>query len=276
MRKILTGLLLAATMATPVATMAQPSGAMLERYERQGQRNQARVDRQQAREARQRPQRVEQRSQRAEQRAARPAQQPVAVAQQDRRGPRGDRGRGGGREAYRQHIDATREASRRSAEGLSPRYQQRAAENQRNYERQVRRGDRDWRDDRRDARNDRRWDRNDRRWDRNDRRDWSRSWNRGWRNDNRYDWQRWRYSNRNHFRVGRYYPPYRGYSYSRFGIGAFLTSGLYAQNYWLRDPWSYRLPAAPYGTQWVRYYDDVLLVDVYSGEVIDVIHDFFW
>ena len=28
--------------------------------------------------------------------------------------------------------------------------------------------------------------------------------------------------------------------------------------------------------RWVRYYDDVLLVDVYSGEVVDVIYDFFW
>jgi hypothetical protein len=36
-------------------------------------------------------------------------------------------------------------------------------------------------------------------------------------------------------------------------------------------------PAAAYpGTRWVRYYDDVLLVDVYTGEVVDVIHDFFW
>ena len=28
--------------------------------------------------------------------------------------------------------------------------------------------------------------------------------------------------------------------------------------------------------RWVRYYDDVLLVDIYSGEVVDVIYDFFW
>jgi len=26
----------------------------------------------------------------------------------------------------------------------------------------------------------------------------------------------------------------------------------------------------------VRYYDDVILVDVYTGEVLDVIYDFFW
>jgi hypothetical protein len=26
----------------------------------------------------------------------------------------------------------------------------------------------------------------------------------------------------------------------------------------------------------VRYYDDVLLVDMYNGQVIDAIYDFFW
>ena len=50
----------------------------------------------------------------------------------------------------------------------------------------------------------------------------------------------------------------------------------YSQRYWIGDPWQYRLPPAYPGTQWVRYYNDVLLVDVYTGEVIDVIHGFFW
>ena len=38
----------------------------------------------------------------------------------------------------------------------------------------------------------------------------------------------------------------------------------------------YQLPYAPPGTQWVRYYNDVLLVDMYTGQVVDVIHGFFW
>ena len=124
--------------------------------------------------------------------------------------------------------------------------------------------------------------RNDRN-DRNDRRDWrggdnrgSRNWNRNWRNDNRYDWQRWRYSNRNIFHLGPYYSPYRGYGYNRFDIGIFLDPFFYDQRYWIGDPWQYRLPPAEPGTEWVRYYNDVLLVDVYTGEVIDVIYDFFW
>ena len=28
--------------------------------------------------------------------------------------------------------------------------------------------------------------------------------------------------------------------------------------------------------RWVRYYDDAVLVDIYSGEVVDVINNFFW
>ena len=40
------------------------------------------------------------------------------------------------------------------------------------------------------------------------------------------------------------------------------------------DPPKKLVMRGPY--RWVRYYDDVLLVDIYSGEVVDVIHDFFW
>ncbi len=101
-------------------------------------------------------------------------------------------------------------------------------------------------------------------------------WSSNWRNDNRYDWQRYRYSNRDRFRVGPYYSPYRNYGYNRFSIGIFLDSLFFDQRYWIGDPWQYRLPPAYPGTQWVRYYNDVLLVDVYSGEVVDVIYDFFW
>ena len=73
-----------------------------------------------------------------------------------------------------------------------------------------------------------------------------------------------------------HYSPYRGHSYSRFSIGFALQPLFYSQRYWINDPWQYRLPPAEYGTRWVRYYDDVLLVDTYTGEVIDVIYDFFW
>lgn len=148
------------------------------------------------------------------------------------------------------------------------RYQRREVENQRRY------GTADQRAQVRDWRRDNRFDGRNGRWD--GRRDWRRDWNRGWRGDRRYDWASWRYRNRNVFRLGSYYSPYRNHRYSRFNIGFYLDPGFYGRNYWIHDPWYYRLPPAPPGTQWIRYYDDVLLVDIYSGYVIDVIYDFFW
>ncbi|WP_052134431.1 RcnB family protein [Sphingomonas sp. 37zxx] len=102
-------------------------------------------------------------------------------------------------------------------------------------------------------------------------------WNRGWRNDNRYDWRGYRQVNRNVFRLPRYYAPtgYR-YGYQRFGIGVTLGSILFAQDYWIADPWAYRLPPIDGPFRWVRYYNDALLVDLASGQVVDVEHDIFW
>lgn len=118
---------------------------------------------------------------------------------------------------------------------------------------------------------DRDW-RNGQRWD-NDRRD---NWNRDWRRDNRYNWQSYRNSNRTIFRMGRYYAPYRDYSYRRLSIGFYLDTLFFSQNYWISDPYMYRLPPAYGPYRWVRYYDDALLVNIYDGEVVDVLYDFFW
>ncbi|MES2493321.1 MAG: RcnB family protein, partial [Pseudomonadota bacterium] len=116
------------------------------------------------------------------------------------------------------------------------------------------------------------WNR-DRNWDRNR---GNHNWNRDWRRDNRYDWSGWRNQNRQVFRMGRYNPPYRDWSYRRLSIGFYLQSGFYGSNYWLDDPYAYRLPPANGPYRWVRYYDDALLVNIYDGEVVDVLHDFFW
>jgi hypothetical protein len=103
---------------------------------------------------------------------------------------------------------------------------------------------------------------------------WSGNWNRDWRNDRRYDWRRYRDSHRSIFRIGVYFDPF-GYGYRRFDIGYRLQPYYYEQRYWI-DPGLYQLPYPPPGTMWVRYWNDALLVDMYSGEVVDVIRDFFW
>lgn len=103
-----------------------------------------------------------------------------------------------------------------------------------------------------------------------------RKWDRKWRKNNRYNWHKYRSNHRNTYRLGRYYAPYHNYSYRRLSIGFFLDSMFYSSRYWIDDPWQYRLPDVYGPYRWVRYYDDALLVDIYSGEVVDVIHDFFW
>lgn len=107
--------------------------------------------------------------------------------------------------------------------------------------------------------------RDSRRWDHSD-----------WRRDTRYNWSGYRSQHRDLYRAGRYYSPYSNYRYNRLSIGIFLDSGFYGNRYWVNDPWQYRLPEVYGPYRWVRYYDDVLLVDIYTGEVVDVIHDFFW
>lgn len=144
-----------------------------------------------------------------------------------------------------------------------------------------------WQDRNRDGRWDTRrdWDRDRRDWndrrDRDDRRSWNarggRGWDRDWRRDARYDWNRYRAMNRQAYRLPRYYAPYGwNQGYRRFGIGATLATVLFAQSYWIGDPWSYRLPDADGPYRWVRYYDDALLVDTYTGEVVDVVEGIFW
>jgi hypothetical protein len=268
MRKALMSLIMAATVMTPIAAQARPDnddGPRAQRGESRQQRSEARQQRAEPRqEARQQPQ---------------PQAQPQVrqqLAQRNRgdgnRGNRGDGNRGGRGDRPQQPSIYPQAWQGNPNDPQLRHYQQLERRNQQ-------RGNQDWRrDDRRDDRGD--W-RNDRRGD--DRRNWRdnrggdrRDWNRNWRNDRRYDWRSWRNSNRNIFRGSRYYSPYRNWNYSRFSIGIFLEPLFYGQNYWIGDPYQYRLPAAYPGTQWVRYYNDVMLVDVYSGEVLDVIYDFFW
>ena len=100
-------------------------------------------------------------------------------------------------------------------------------------------------------------------------------WRGDWRSDHRYDWRSHRRRHRSLFHFGFYYDPF-GWSYRPYSIGWRLWPGYYRSSYWLQDPWAYRLPYAPPGYRWIRYYDDALLVDTWDGTVIDVIRDFFW
>jgi hypothetical protein len=296
---------MAATVATPLAAQENEGGwrgrgrdAGQQREQRIEQRVETRQQRQEAqpqqveRQQVQREQRVErqqvQQTQQAEQaqrfqgrggwnRGADQQQAPAQVQVQQQEQVRAQRNWQSGGDRQRQgdanRFAAEREASRRSAEQTTGGYFARqAAENERRYEQQTLRREQNnrGRDNNRDGR---RWgnDRGNWQGDRNGRG----GWNQGWRNDNRYDWQRYRNQNRRVFNLGRYFAPYGGYGYNRLNIGIALGEPFFARNYWI-DPLYYHLPPAPPGTAWVRYYDDVVLVDLYTGEVLDVINDFFW
>ncbi|WP_326524970.1 RcnB family protein [Sphingomonas sp.] len=145
-------------------------------------------------------------------------------------------------------------------------------------QREVRRDAREVRDARRDldrahARGDRRDVREARRDLRDARADQRHSVNerdRRWGND---DWRGWRDRNRGTYSRGSWNAPFR---YQSFRAGVRIGAPYYAQRHWIADPWRYRLaPAARY-QQWVRHYDDALLVDTRRGTVVRVIRNFYW
>lgn len=103
----------------------------------------------------------------------------------------------------------------------------------------------------------------------------SHGWSTGWRKSSKYDWYNWRKRNRWLFNLGYYYDPF-GWSYRPYSIGWRMWPSYYSSRYWLNDPWQYRLPYAPPGYRWIRYWDDAVLVDTWTGEVVDVIYNFFW
>ncbi len=101
-------------------------------------------------------------------------------------------------------------------------------------------------------------------------------WNRQWRSNTSYNWYSYRSSHPSYYRLGSYYAPYSNYSYRRLSVGFFLDQLFFGKNYQIEDPSYYRLPQVYGPYRWVRYYDDAVLVNIYSGEVVDVINAFFW
>ena len=99
-------------------------------------------------------------------------------------------------------------------------------------------------------------------------------WNTNWRNDHHYDWRRYRNHHRSRFHLGFYYDPF-GWGYQPFSIGYRMWPAYYGNRYWI-DPGLYGLPYPPPGAAWIRYFNDAMLIDTYTGTVIDVIPGFFW
>lgn len=102
-------------------------------------------------------------------------------------------------------------------------------------------------------------DRRDRQDVRQDRRD-----HRDDRRDNRQD------------RRTAYVAPYGGWTYAPINNGYQLRPGFYGQRYWINDYGRYGLTAPRANLRWVRYGNDLVLVNVRTGRVLEVRHDRYW
>lgn len=139
-------------------------------------------------------------------------------------------------------------------------------------------GERRWdRDGRRggdrDGRWDGRWSREDRdRWDRDDRDRDRRRGDRPYWSQGRYPFS---YHSQRRYRAGRWIAP-PGFYVRSWSYGDHLPWGWYGSSYRLNDWYAYGLPWPPPGFDWVRVGPDVLLVDRFTGRVVQVVRMVFW
>ena len=100
----------------------------------------------------------------------------------------------------------------------------------------------------------------------------------GWRGAPSH-WQAGRYPSvmwsHDRFRAGYYRPPY-GYYSRAWVFGDFLPQPWFARDYWLDDFLDFDLPYPPPGFVWVRVGPDALMIDRFTGRVVQVVRGIFW
>ena len=77
------------------------------------------------------------------------------------------------------------------------------------------------------------------------------------------------------FNAGPYRYPY-GWGYRAWGVGAFLPALFLTDGYYINNWGSYDLGPPGPNLRWVRYGPDALLVNTYTGAVVDVARGVFW
>ncbi len=118
-----------------------------------------------------------------------------------------------------------------------------------------------------------RWSHQDRaRWDRDDRDRDRRRGDRPYWSQGRYPFS---YSSPRRYRGPGWAPP-PGFYFRTWSMGDYLPWGWYGASYRLNDWWSYGLPWPPPGYDWVRNGPDVLLVDRFTGRIVQVVRMLFW
>ncbi len=163
-------------------------------------------------------------------------------------GGRGHDDRGWGRVDYRERRDGGR-------------YDHRDDRHRGQYRHDDRRRDQ-YRFD--DGRHDKHYRHDDRRWGHRDR-DWR---NDGWRRDWHHGWSGTRYR-----APARYYYP-RGYSHRSWQVGYYLPRPFLSSGYYV-DYRPYGIAPPPYGYRWVRVDGDLLLVEIASALIADILYGFY-
>jgi Ni/Co efflux regulator RcnB len=140
---------------------------------------------------------------------------------------------------------------------------------------EIRRDQRELREEQRELRDARRYgDRRDVREERRDVREARRELRQDLRGWNRDNWRRnFRDRHRSVFARGHWRSPYR---YRVFRPGFRIAAGYYSPRFIINDPWRYNLPLVARHLRWVRFYDDLLLVDIRRGIIVDVIRNVYW
>lgn len=100
------------------------------------------------------------------------------------------------------------------------------------------------------------------------------NWNNRPHHFNRGDYRR-NFSAPHRFHYGSYHRP-AGWYYRRWAYGEYLPRMFWVEPYWIDDWWLFDLPIPPYGYEWVRYGDDALLINIYTGEILEVEYDVFY
>lgn len=99
------------------------------------------------------------------------------------------------------------------------------------------------------------------------------NWNNRPRNFDRRDYQR-NFRAAHPFHWGQYHRP-PGWYYRRWVFGEILPAIFWTRDYWIDDFWMFDLPIPPFGYEWVRYGNDALLINTYTGEILEVEYGVF-
>jgi Ni/Co efflux regulator RcnB len=95
------------------------------------------------------------------------------------------------------------------------------------------------------------------------------------RNELREDWRAYRRTHRSLYNRSNYIAP-RGYRYRPVSVGVVLNRLFWGPNYRIGNYATYRLPYPGRHRAWVRYGNDVVLINTRNGRVITVYNDFFY